>query len=401
MTQAGVAGAGWLEDLSPDERIRLVRLCAYLTGQNEAAEDLAQETLYEACRNAHRLDDPAARSRWLAAIARNVCLRWMRRSSRELGRRARYVRDAPDGAAISEDLADDIDIELDLEREELAALLDRTLALLPPPTRTVLILRYIRESPLREIAAQLGLSEDAVAKRMERGRLTLRRLLTTAFAEDAVAFGLPGAGSTAEWRETRTWCLECGTSHLLMRLPAPPGTISFRCASCHPAPDVNAANYLLANRFFAQLLGGLTQPGAILRRTAQWSHAYFRRALDEGAALCTHCGRPARLRVAPLEDMVSPFAGAPWVLVSCDACGHEVSSSLGGLVASLPEVQRFWRAHRRIRTIAWSEAEVDGRAAVIARLESVTSAAGLDVVSAHDSLQVLGIHGTLPTARDR
>jgi hypothetical protein len=73
-----------------------------------------------------------------------------------------------------------------------------------------------------------------------------------------------------------------------------------------------------------------------------------------------------------------------------------VSSSLGGLVASLPDVQRFWREHTRIRTVAWREVEADGCAAVVARLESVPRAAWLDIVSARDTLQVIGIHGTRP-----
>jgi DNA-directed RNA polymerase specialized sigma24 family protein len=36
------------------ERARLVHLCAYLTGNGEAAEDLAQETLVEAWRHSHK-----------------------------------------------------------------------------------------------------------------------------------------------------------------------------------------------------------------------------------------------------------------------------------------------------------------------------------------------------------
>ncbi len=50
------------------ERTRLVRLCYRLTGSLDAAEDLAQETLYEAVRNAHKLRDPSGHSKWLSSI---------------------------------------------------------------------------------------------------------------------------------------------------------------------------------------------------------------------------------------------------------------------------------------------------------------------------------------------
>jgi Sigma-70 region 2 len=59
------------------QRRPLVRLCAVLTGDRDAAEDLAQETLLEAWRNAHKLHDPSGAERWVAAIARptlNVCV---------------------------------------------------------------------------------------------------------------------------------------------------------------------------------------------------------------------------------------------------------------------------------------------------------------------------------------
>src|SRR5215211_2105052 len=55
----------------PERRRRLVRLCATISGDSNAAEDLAQETLLEAWRNAHKLHDPSGADRWLAAIARS------------------------------------------------------------------------------------------------------------------------------------------------------------------------------------------------------------------------------------------------------------------------------------------------------------------------------------------
>lgn len=98
-------------------RRRLVRLCAAVSGDRRAAEDLAQETLLEAWRNLHKLHDPAGADRWPAAIARNVCLRWARSRGRELG--------LPTAVEAQAQVGDGFDVELELERAELAELLDR------------------------------------------------------------------------------------------------------------------------------------------------------------------------------------------------------------------------------------------------------------------------------------
>ncbi|HEU0001434.1 MAG TPA: RNA polymerase sigma factor [Ktedonobacteraceae bacterium] len=136
---------GSVEAFLADERARLVRLCAHLTGHPEAAEDLAQETLLEAWRNQHKLLEPANRegwAKWLAAIARNVCLRWLRGYSRDLGHFASFSQyQSETELSIEDTIAGDVDIEIELERDELAQLLDRALALLPPATRDVLIAR--------------------------------------------------------------------------------------------------------------------------------------------------------------------------------------------------------------------------------------------------------------------
>ena len=64
-----------IEALLSAERQRLVRLCAHFSGDRDAAEDLAQETLIEAWRHHDRLVDRQGCDRWLTAIAHNVSLR--------------------------------------------------------------------------------------------------------------------------------------------------------------------------------------------------------------------------------------------------------------------------------------------------------------------------------------
>src|SRR5690242_17801613 len=112
--------------VSPEERMGLMRLCLSMTGNRDAAEDLVQEALLEAWRHEQALRDATKRAQWLAGIARNVCLRWLRRRGREA---AYFVeRRTGDGdeetlpAALEDVIADDADIEVELERKELVEL---------------------------------------------------------------------------------------------------------------------------------------------------------------------------------------------------------------------------------------------------------------------------------------
>jgi RNA polymerase sigma factor (sigma-70 family) len=303
------------------ERARLVRLCARLTGNVDAAEDLAQETLLEAWRHSYKLHDPQGRDRWLAAIARNVCRRWAREQGRALPRLVRLDESYDCGDNLDEEPADDFDVDVELERHELAELLDRALGLLPATTRQVLLARYVHDSPHAEIAARLGLSVDAVAMRLTRGKLLLRRALTAELREEATAYGFYHP-DTDGWQETRIWGLECGRHRLLARFPQPPGTVSFRCPACHPDPKMTGSDYRLTNAHFARLIGRLTRPRTILKRTAASTHAYYRKAIDERAAVCTNCGHPARFRLS-LHDDTSTLVADPHLLyVQCVQARH-------------------------------------------------------------------------------
>jgi DNA-directed RNA polymerase specialized sigma24 family protein len=60
-----------------------------------------------------------------------------------------------EGVLPEEAFADRLNVEVELERKELIALLDRAMSALPPETRTALVKHYVEESPLAEIAAHL------------------------------------------------------------------------------------------------------------------------------------------------------------------------------------------------------------------------------------------------------
>jgi RNA polymerase sigma factor (sigma-70 family) len=272
------------------ERARLVRLCAVLSGDGEAAEDLAQETLLEAWRHRHKVTDARGADRWIAAIARNVCLRW----GRTRGRLPVPVAELPEPVAPVEDRIEEL------------------LELLPPDTRPVLVERYVHDRSHEEIAGSLGISADAVSMRLTRGKQALRRIL-----------------AETEWCPTGVTCPQCGTRKLLMR--GTTSAIELTCIGC--SRDV-LVRYPLDNPQFARLVSGLERPTAMMRRVGDWALRYF--AGGEGAgAECTRCARPVTVRAHVRES------GNRGLYVRCEACGEEVWSSLVGLAAALPEVREL------------------------------------------------------------
>jgi RNA polymerase sigma factor (sigma-70 family) len=393
-----IEGAG--QFVSPEERAHLIRLCATLTGDREAAEDLAQETLLEAWRHRHALRDQARYTYWLSGIARNVCLRWLRRRGRDTAHLLRPSGAQPAQniqlAELEDSLADDLDIEVDLERRELVELLDRALALLPVETRIALVEHYVEESSLAEVAAQLGTNAHAVAVRLQRGKLALRRVLTTTMHHELVAYDLPSASDT--WEETPLWCYFCGQRRLLGKRRSGEGELLLKCPACSPGPEAA----LSTNRI--PLLKGVKGYKPLHSRLRVWCDNYYRTGLSKGSIACQSCGHMHPIVISSFEDLphwARTGDGPPqcvWrndervVATLCSSCKMSSRISLESLALSLPEGREFLHSFPRIRTLPKQQVEVDGRGALVTRFESVTGTATLTVVSAYNTYEVLRIY---------
>lgn len=377
------------------ERPRLVRLCATITGDPSAAEDLAQETLLEAWRHRDSVREPDRHAQWLTGIARNVCFRWVRHRGRDLAHLAPLPGDdglaAPDDAeapseAFGADATAGASVEIALEREELAALLDRALALLPPETRAALVAHELDEIPLAEIAARQGLRASAVAMRLRRGKLTLRRVLTTELAGELDAWGY---GPTADrgWEDTPLWCPVCGVRHLQGRYHRAAGDLWLRCPACAAAPD----DYLVETHAI-EILGGVPGYRRAYDRLVTWMARYYPPNLRAGAVPCLRCGRPMLLRREPPARM-TPSGWSTGLFHTCPDCDIECWQSLEGLVLAAPDARRFERRHGRLRTLPPYAVEAEGRPALVTRVESVTSRDTLAVVTDAATFETLRIHG--------
>ncbi len=389
--------SGITEDfLSQQERTRLVGLCAHISGNQDVAEDLAQETLFLAWRHIRDLRDAEKRGQWIAGIARNVCLSWLRKKGQDLAHSIELARDAAgnqDESTLEDVVADEFDLEVELERKELIELLERALKLLPAETRDVMIKRYVEESPLAEIAEQLGTNAGAVAMRLQRGKLALRKVLTGDLQQEIVAYEL--AARTLAWETTSLWCSYCGKHHLLGKKQPENGLLYLKCPECSPGDEVLSKNEL-------SLLKGIKSFKPAYARLGAWCHHYYRTGLQNGFTTCETCGRQVQVKIGSTGEMpwldkdMPQWAGhrsERLVSIVCEHCLSYSRITLEGLALVSPEGRSFLREHPRIHLLPTRSIEFAGRPALVTGFESMSEHASIEIISDEETYEVLKIYG--------
>jgi len=145
------------------------RVIAYLTcmlDEHELARDVAQDTFvaaYEAL-GQWRAEPDATLAPWLYRIATNRALNALRARKSRGGR-------LPSLATLAERPAAGQPLE---DRFALRELLSAALRELSEDDAACLVLRVVAGEPYGEIGARLGLTSEAVRKRVARGLVTLR-----------------------------------------------------------------------------------------------------------------------------------------------------------------------------------------------------------------------------------
>jgi RNA polymerase sigma factor (sigma-70 family) len=147
---------------------RLVVLLYAACGNQQDAEDAAQEAFTKALRNQRKflgLDNPEA---WLRTVALNHLRNGWRH--REVVQRFRGRVPGPQGT-------------LELGPDHVAIM--AALGGLDRPQREVVVLHYLVDLSVAEIAATLGIAQGTVKSRLSRSRSRLAPLLTEEEREDA------------------------------------------------------------------------------------------------------------------------------------------------------------------------------------------------------------------------
>jgi RNA polymerase sigma factor (sigma-70 family) len=350
-----------LEDAFLSERPRLLRWMLSRTGDSTTAEDLVQEAYFEAWRNRHKLLDASGVAKWLNAITQNVYLRWQRQAVQRFAHESAWLED-------DETLGD-----YALEQSELADLLDKALELLPPETRTVLLARYLEEQPQAKVARDMGISESALAVRLHRGKLALRKLLDSE------------ADEGDDWQETRLWCLGCGQACYKAKFNSETGQLTLICPHCTTDPAFPAWGHNAH-----ESLVGFKSIKPVHDRAKLLHFQRLSPALPIGHIPCHKCGRESRI-IHAMPDTV-PFKDWIGIHVLCDNCGVVDYSALSGIAGSSPQAIAHSKDNPRSRALPPQNLNYQGREAVKVCIESLHQNDLLELIFARDNYEILAVY---------
>jgi len=157
------------------EHGRVTRLVARLLGWPSGVEDTVQEVFLAAWRHLPRFRGESDIAVWLQRIAINKCrsrqrkwtvrLRWLRREGRH---RVSAMADPADRATID---------------RETHRQVRRSIGRLPPAYREVIVLHYLEEQSLDEIATLLNVRRNTIEVRLHRARSRLKEMLGTVWEQ--------------------------------------------------------------------------------------------------------------------------------------------------------------------------------------------------------------------------
>ena len=153
---------------------RLYAFAYRMLGDREAALDVVQESFVVALAQADTYRGEAAPLTWLTSIARNLCLRRLRRL------RERTFEDFE--TIIEEHAQQPTSAYSDPERrfylaEVTEGCLTGLLQCLPRSQRCVFVLHVLNDLPIADVASVMGKSQNAVRILLSRARSSMRRFL--------------------------------------------------------------------------------------------------------------------------------------------------------------------------------------------------------------------------------
>jgi RNA polymerase sigma-70 factor, ECF subfamily len=142
-----------------------------LVHDEQASLDIVQETFINAARHISGLREDGKFGGWLFGIAHQKCLQRWRKQSREESVLQEVEADPPGFGSSPDDL---------LIRQEQEERFMHLLNQLPLPQRSVLLLHFVEDFPVEQIAEITGAAPGTVKSRLHYAKKALRKLLEDA-----------------------------------------------------------------------------------------------------------------------------------------------------------------------------------------------------------------------------
>jgi len=143
------------EQLYHDNFKRIYAFLYRLCGNSATAEDLTQDTFYEAYRSLHRFRGDSEIYTWLCAIAKHMYMKYLRKNKKTL-EETDLTLAADTFCAASEDQPEER-----AERQAVIEAVRRIISKLPPKYADVVMLRVYSELPFAQAAKALGITENS------------------------------------------------------------------------------------------------------------------------------------------------------------------------------------------------------------------------------------------------
>ena len=170
--------ANAFEDLVLEYQKQVYHIALKMTGNEEDAFDLSQETFLKAYRTLPTFRGEAGFGSWLYRMTANLCIDFLRRKKRR-GAEQIISLDAEEEDRRPPELPDmRYEPQSALEKKELREKVQAGLQRLPHEQRLILVLRDVEGFSYQEIADALKMELGTVKSRIYRARAHLARLLT-------------------------------------------------------------------------------------------------------------------------------------------------------------------------------------------------------------------------------
>lgn len=384
-----------LEALLATARPRLAHIAHTYGVPLDGVDDIVQETLVEAWQHLASLRTPERFDAWLNGICRHVSLHWMRVQGTTERRQRPFSsllsgEEETDRAMLEPVDSQMLDLAEELNRQDLAVLLDRAMGYLPVSTRKALELHYLAEMPQREVALRLGMTINALEVKLHRARRQLREILNGPLRTDAASFGLALEQEVEQgWRESRIWCPCCGRQRLqgIFVPTSEEGNTSLRmrCPDC----SIRGGEMDIINTFGMVSFKGMRSFRPAIKRVLQVTPDFYTQILTTNYLPCPFCNGMTQLRGIEKGILPGPFQHHLCLILECSACSGKISSAIMSLFLSYPSAYQFMTQHERCVIEPELAIEYEGQPAFRVSLTDLLSSAQQTMILHGSTLELL------------